>query len=201
MAYRTFELDDEGFTIDEYTSTADGARGRPTTALETQKKQILDLSQLPGKAGEPTSTNPALFAQRVLDVVDIADPEVQEIVAVWTAKIRKHAGVSLTPDQLKAVYEASVIAYAALVRFKMKLNAETVRAVPSTDAAADDIMNRFLNPDVPCFFVGCDELRAEMDQQLNPADGADCSACDRGKIMTQFSRRALDAYLQSSPEP
>lgn len=98
--------------------------------------------------------------------------------------------------------------YAAWVRQQQGLPHQAVIARPGVRLpqapralAQDDhqTVAKFHDLSVPCFFEGCEQLRAELARQLEEA-GADCSDCDRNRIMTQFSRLAVAALRRNSPD-
>jgi len=98
--------------------------------------------------------------------------------------------------------------YAAWVRQQQGLpplaviarpGARPPQPAPAQDPDARQVATKFHDLSVPCFFEGCEQLRAELARQLEEA-GVDCSDCDRNRIMTQFSRLAVAALRRNSPD-
>lgn len=74
------------------------------------------------------------------------------------------------------------------------------RPMPPIESTADtQIMARFLDPDTPCFFKNCEQLRKDLDMAITAAGGVFCSSCELSRIRTQFAKRAVK-LARPSPE-
>lgn len=71
-----------------------------------------------------------------------------------------------------------------------------IKSVPPEEAE----LNRFYTLQIPCWFGGCEELRAEYKEALEKAhkgpDGT-CTDCEKGAIMRMFADRVKLAIKNS----
>lgn len=71
---------------------------------------------------------------------------------------------------------------------------------PRTANAPDpNIVFRFLQPELPCFFDGCETLRAELARDIEAAGGEDCKNCVRSNLEAQYSARAFELWKSQNP--
>lgn len=65
-------------------------------------------------------------------------------------------------------------------------NKVIIKSVPPEEAE----LNKFYTLQIPCWFAGCEELRAEYKDALTKAGkGGTCTDCEKGAIMRMFADR------------
>lgn len=71
-----------------------------------------------------------------------------------------------------------------------------IKSIPPEEAE----LNRFYTLQIPCWFNGCEELRAEYNDALKKAgkgDASTCTDCEKGAIMRMFADRVKLAIKNS----
>jgi hypothetical protein len=72
--------------------------------------------------------------------------------------------------------------------------------VASRPPAEHAVVERFLRADAPCFFGGCEGLRAELSAAIDAAGGVQCPGCTRSQLEAQFAERALAAWKSQTKQ-
>jgi hypothetical protein len=203
--YQTFEVDNENLIIDDYRSTKDGAKIELSKNVRAQLEKASQYARRENltRDGVPVGVvdvSPGMFAQQILNGAPV-DPQSEKIREELLGNLRRSIHSHETKDLVEA-YEASISAYISLVRIRMNQKTEEVRRAqivsssPGQDVMTEEreVAKKFLSKTEPCFFPGCEELRAQRSEEIALAGGDECPGCKRTGINQKYIDLAIAKY-------